>query len=183
MAHTDQEPSPTFFDDPIRELKRDIAEKSADLEIKNKRLAWYEDGRQLFGASGAAADAADDVAIDGEDTAFRANQIAVDPQSKIEEILPPREVMGEPDGARPSLRQAILYVLTDLEPQNGVEVIWAAKDIITALEARGWAPRGVNADHQTRGMLRSMAERGQLERPGRGQYRLAQGLRESRLMG
>jgi hypothetical protein len=65
-------------------------------------------------------------------------------------------------GEGPSLREAISVVMAE---RPGV---WMSDDIMTALEAHGWAPRGTKPRNQLGNRLREMVDRGELMRVGKG---------------
>jgi hypothetical protein len=71
---------------------------------------------------------------------------------------------------KPTLRVAILRLMGE-RPQ----LVWPTKRILSELRVREWLPSGKNAEHTTRSMLAKMANRDELVRVGRGDYRLPPG--------
>lgn len=76
------------------------------------------------------------------------------------------------NGKRPSLRRAILLLLTP----DGPGRVWAKSEIMEALREAGWEPQGGKPSAQLATRLAEMIDRGEIERVRLGHYRVtAQG--------
>jgi hypothetical protein len=72
------------------------------------------------------------------------------------------------DGSRPSLRKGIQIVMGE---ENG-KGHWRAGDLLDALKARGWEPRGKEPAAPVAAMLADMRKKGQVYWVSRGLYAL-----------
>jgi len=144
-------PSQIDYSSNIKDLEAKLAEHDVEGQRLRAELDWYRKGLELFGAQ------------NGRGPESR--------PSSTTELVPTAEVFHS--GGKPRLRQAVLMVMGERQPAGGEEHAWRARDILVALAHRGWAPNGSHADHVVRKMLADLAERGQLIKTGRGEYRLS----------
>jgi hypothetical protein len=131
---------PAVIAENVAELRKRVAATEAELEQLRTQLDWWETGQRLF----------------GDDT-------EAEPKAEPASTLPE----GSSDGGRPSLREAVLTVLSQ-EPVK----TWKTEAVIEELRKRDWLPNGKYGEHHTRSMLAQMHRKGQARRMGRGLYRL-----------
>jgi hypothetical protein len=126
----------------IGELRTEVDAVEIRLAALRAELAWYEDGKRLFGDA------------------------PRDPD--VERPLPgPDNEPARTNGAKPTLREAILTVMRERPTKT-----WPVESVIAELRQREWLPTGDNAEHRTRSTLAQMHRKGQVKRMDRGRYRL-----------
>ncbi len=130
------------FDDRIRELEAEVAEARAAYEGVQEELAWWRQGRELFNKR----------ATGGTEP---------EPDRSTAMDRPPT-----PSRERPTLREAILQVIRE---QDGAVT---NEELLESLRQHGWLPSGKTALHNVRARVARMSRDGELERVGRGTYRL-----------
>jgi len=74
------------------------------------------------------------------------------------------------DGSRPTLRSGIQIVMREDGRSH-----WRVADLLAALTARGWEPRGANPQAPIAAMLVNMKKKGEIYRVTRGVYALTHG--------
>lgn len=138
---------PELINKRIGQLRDDVDSTEDQLSKLRAELAWYEEAKQLFG------DAPPDP----------------DVEPPLPGITEERETPST-NGAKPTLRQAILKVMSD-----DARKTWKVETVIAELRERGWMPGGEHAEHRTRSVLAQMNRKGEIKRMDRGRYRLPKG--------
>jgi hypothetical protein len=77
------------------------------------------------------------------------------------------KVRAPADGSRPTLRSGIQIVMREDDRSH-----WRVADLLDALKARGWEPRGASPQAPIAAMLADMKKRGEIYRLTRGVYAL-----------
>jgi len=134
--------APAVIAKRIGELRTEVDAVETRLAALRAELAWYEDGKRLFGDAPRDPDA--------------------------EPPLPGLDPEPSPvNGAKPTLREAILTIMAERPNKT-----WPVESVIAELRQREWLPTGTHAEHRTRSTLAQMHRKGQAKRMDRGRYRL-----------
>ncbi len=157
----------SFFENRVRELTQRRAEHRAALQQLDLELGWWQQGLELFGDSD----------TDDLEEVIPSTDAAGSNNGTIRELQPPSEVFSH-SGAKPTLRQAIVAVMSE---DGDLERSWRPADVRAALQRRGWMPEAKSGPQMVRNRLGTMHSEGDLDKDDNG-YRFAAEARNTGLI-